>query len=80
MKGERAAAIWANEIGMPNQVAAGGGVEGTIDGVDNDDDDEIDEDPAGGFACVTQNEFAGEEVTVGFIPIQFGFTVTAAPL
>ncbi len=30
-----------------------------------------------GLACVTQNEFAGQEVTVGHLPVQFGFTVIA---
>ena len=54
--------------------------EDALDGVDNDNDGLIDEDPpGGGLACVTQNHFAGDEVTVGFLPFQFGFTVTAAP-
>ena len=51
--------------------------EDPIDEFDDDEDGSIDEDPPGGYACVTQNEFATDVVTVGFLPVQFGFTVTA---
>lgn len=51
--------------------------EDPIDGIDKHEDGQIDEDPPIGLACVTQNEFAGQEVTVGFLPVQFGITVTA---
>ncbi len=52
--------------------------EDPMDGVDNDGDGLTDEDPPVGLACVTQNEFFEQEVTVGFLPVQFGFTLSAA--
>jgi len=53
--------------------------EDPVDGIDNDGDGLVDEDGDAGFAAVTQSHFATdpEPVTVGLIPVKFGFTLSA---